>query len=533
MFAKLLDDRRGAVAILFGLTAVIIFMAAGFAIDMVRAVQTKAKVQAATDSAALAANYEAVGKSDAEVIAATKRYLEGIVDLPDGYGMKSEVTLVDGKVIVRADVDMPTYFGKFAGINHLDIGVESETVVGKTSFDVVMVLDNSGSMHGSKLHTLKRAAEDLSETLFEINEKSDKKDRVKIGLVPFTAWVNVGPDKRSAAWIDSEGRSPIHWNGFAIQADGKPDPAEFDSKHFYNGRPSRLTLFDQLKHTDWLGCVMARPIPYDVTDTPASSSVPATLYVPEFAPDEPDDNWRFQYRHYDNTWTNDEHGACRGGPDPVDAVDAQERLCKYLNQPKAYGNSYTKGPNYNCKSEPVTALTTSKRDISNAIRDMKANGNTNIHQGIVWGWRVLSPQEPFTGGREIPDENSDEEHKRFLIVMSDGANTYGSASGTHNITRYEAYGFGTEERLGNGIDQPREIAEEMDERTAIACENAKNDGEIEIFTVAFQITDQNTKDMMRRCATRSDMAFTADSNSDLVQVFERIAEEITKLRLSR
>ncbi len=73
----------------------------------------------------------------------------------------------------------------------------------------------------------------------------------------------------------------------------------------------------------------------------------------------------------------------------------------------------------------------------------------------------------------------------------------------------------------------------MDDRTALACSNAKKDGEVEVFTVAFQISNQATLNLMKNCATRPDMAFNASSNSALIETFERIAEEISKLRLNR
>src|SRR5690606_11929671 len=38
--------------------------------------------------------------------------------------------------------------------------------------------------------------------------------------------------------------------------------------------------------SSWAGCVEQRPSPYDVNDTPATPSNPATLFVPMFAPDQ-------------------------------------------------------------------------------------------------------------------------------------------------------------------------------------------------------------------------------------------------------
>ncbi len=64
------------------------------------------------------------------------------------------------------------------------------------------------------------------------------------------------------------------------------------------GAPSttnNFTLLSSLKTSSgaavtWGGCVEARPMPYDATDDAASTGTPSTLFVPMFAPDEPD-NW--------------------------------------------------------------------------------------------------------------------------------------------------------------------------------------------------------------------------------------------------
>ena len=119
----------------------------------------------------------------------------------------------------------------------------------------------------------------------------------------------------------------------------------------------------------------------------------------------------------------------------------------------------------------------------------------------------------------------------MLIVMTDGEHTY-FGQNSFNRTDYAAYGYGTEERLGNGADNSSTIAQRMDERLKLTCSNAKKAG-VQIYTVAFQITDATTIKMMNECATTPSMAFDAKSNSALVEAFERIAEEITKLRLQK
>ena len=54
------------------------------------------------------------------------------------------------------------------------------------------------------------------------------------------------------------------------------------------------------------------------------------------------------------------------------------------------------GPNADC-GVPMQPLTATKSSIIQKISDMAAGGGTNIHQGVMWGYHMLSPTEPLTG----------------------------------------------------------------------------------------------------------------------------------------
>jgi hypothetical protein len=161
-----------------------------------------------------------------------------------------------------------------------------------------------------------------------------------------------------------------------------------------------------------------------------------------------------------------------------------------------------------------------------AIDSMAAGGNTNIAEGTMWGWRVLSPTEPFTEGRAY----SDTENTKILIVMTDGANTY-SANSNHNRSRYAAFGYGVKGRLGTTYTGSA-YSDAMDVKLTSACANAKAAG-VKIYTVAFRLeNDANTQSLLRGCATDDDHYFAASGGSALIQAFEVIGQEISKLRLA-
>ncbi len=78
------------------------------------------------------------------------------------------------------------------------------------------------------------------------------------------------------------------------------------------------------------------------------------------------------------------------------------------------------GPNFMCTTQALTPLTTSQSTVSAAITSMQANGYTNITAGLMWGWRAISPGEPFTEGR--PYTSTD--NQKIIVLMTDGENTY-------------------------------------------------------------------------------------------------------------
>jgi hypothetical protein len=137
--------------------------------------------------------------------------------------------------------------------------------------------------------------------------------------------------------------------------------------------------------------------------------------------------------------------------------------------------------------------------------------------GTIWGLRLLSPQTPYTEGASY----SDTETRKFLIVMTDGANTYSR--------HYQAYGWSSDGRIsGSGSTQ-----REMNTRTSESCTEAK-DNKVEVFTIAYNNPGWTTEQMMRNCASNggSGHYFKAKNRGELMKAFEEIAKAISKVRLT-
>jgi hypothetical protein len=142
-----------------------------------------------------------------------------------------------------------------------------------TGLEVALVFDNTGSMASqSRLSTLKVAANDFVEILFG---PRDEADTLKVAVVPFSQFVNVGPDKSNRLWVDTNGGADRYSND------------NFDSTNSGYHNWAAWQAIAQAAELYWPGCVESRPGALSVNDTTPNPNIPNTLFVPAFAPDEP------------------------------------------------------------------------------------------------------------------------------------------------------------------------------------------------------------------------------------------------------
>ena len=546
---------------MFAMVMVPLIAVTGAAIDFSRAYEQRLVVQDALDSAALAANRLIGLASEEEIYAEAMAFFnantEGRLDNTLTLSMRVD----GGTVALSTDLPVPTSFLGVIGIENINFDISSVSVAGAATYEVVMVLDNSTSMRGSKLSALQIAATDMINSLFGLSASNPADEPVRIGLVPFSASVNVGAANANASWMDTGGNAP----NAAINFDWDDDVPT--ATPFTN----RFDLFNDLANVDWLGCVEARAHPYDVTDATPTNAIPATLYQPMFAPDEPDDGNGVD-NDYRNNYLDDDGGVCDvdaagpgGGGDipwwcswfpshPSCQISApgdgevgvdhcangdeyerclQERVCKYEGVNGLDFNGRGEGPNLHCTANAITPMSTSQATLLAAVNAMTAPrspaGYTNIEQGVVWGWRALSDTAPFTEGRAYGDGGN---HK-VLIVMTDGANTYIDQN-TINRSEYMAFNYIYHGYLDVAQNNPNsgDIVAAMNERTLEVCSNI-HDTEITVYTIAFQVEDDDAQQILLECASDSSKAFDAGDNAELIAAFQLIAQDIATLRIAR
>lgn len=165
--------------------------------------------------------------------------------------------------------------------------------------------------------------------------------------------------------------------------------------------------------------------------------------------------------------------------------------------------------NATCSKE-LLPLTKDKDAALSAIDALSASGNTYIPGGLTWGWNVLSPAAPFTEGK--PYDANNRQPRKVLVLMTDGENTISPVfpSGAHT---------GSSKSTANTL-------------TAQLCTAIKADN-IEIFTVAFQVSDESTLTMLQDCASSGGYSYNASDSTALTAAFSSIGQALGGARLTQ
>ncbi len=531
----------GSVLPTFAIAFIPLFIAMGGVVDYTNAFDKKEVVQDAMDSAALAAGKKIGLLTMDELRQDVDHYYTSNIgdNLADPPTLTTSVNV--STITLTTDLHVPTYFLGIIGLHELVFHLKSQATLALGTLEVMMVLDNSGSMTtNNNIATLRQAATNLTDTLYNLGATSTKPDPVKVGLVPFAAAVNIGSQYQNdatATWLDK--------NGIATYAADTMDGSTDDVNPF--------SLISDMRNTSWGGCVEMRPMPYDVTDDTPTSTNPDTMIAPMFAPDVPD-NWTCSggggggrrggsssgcsgagsgSENYNN-YLSDNGGSCSfsGGTTSSNEQSRYEATCKYHNATPANitVGGIPGGPNFMCTTTALMPLSTDENAVKNSISGMIAEGATNLQSGLMWGWRALSPGEPLTQGRAYTATDN----QKILILMTDGENTYYPNSEMLG-SWYGAWGFISEGHLGTTSTNQSYEESKMDDRTALACQNVKDAG-ITVYTVAFTGSGgipQSTRDMLQACATDPSMYFLAADQTALLDAFHAIGDQITLLRISQ
>lgn len=528
-FNCLKRERNGNFSIITALLLPVLLGVVGVAVDFTLAVNEALRLQAATDAAALAVARQP-DLSDKETVALARAMLVGNGSELDA---QFSVNRVGTSAQVVGEAKVKTTFSAVLGFDYLPVSRVSVANVSEDKFEIAMVLDTTGSMEGGKLTAMKQAATDLVD---DLSAKITKPANLKFALVPFSSFVNVGPDFGPAFSNGKVSRQPAQW----LDALGKSPIAQKDLGSNF----SRFILFYHL-NAAWAGCVESRPTSggrdLSTTDDTPSSKKPETLYVPAFSNDEPGGSaymnnyvsdspatinqatWDDRRKRYGVTYTNMPttlDGWAKSQPNWAKVT--QDNSISYF-----YSNyNYPKGPNFMCKTQKITPLTNNYKQLKSDIGTLYTAGSTNINEGAAWGWRVLSNAEPFSEG--APE--SDKTVKKIMILLTDGTNSFGHTTSALG-SAYSSYGYLVDGRTGTTSTDQNVTTATMNSKTLSTCDNAKAAG-IQIYTILLEEANGTTSDLLTKCASSPEMFVNVPDRAGLAKAFEKIKNGISGTRIT-
>ncbi|MEX0853719.1 MAG: pilus assembly protein [Bauldia sp.] len=503
--------RSGNVAMMFALAIIPLFGVVGAAVDYTRISRAQLRLADALDAALLSVGSQPE-MTDKQAFAAVDAWMHAHLDTGwTGAWQLASLTQDGGKLTAVATTVVDMTLARLLGVDQVPVRVLSEAIRSLGKLELAMVLDNTGSMKGTKIATLKTAAGELVDSLAKTTKKPED---LRIALVPFSQTVNVGPGYEKASWLDAAGDSA-------------------SAKSLFLGQTvNRLDLFKAVGAA-WGGCVETLAMPYEIEAAAPDPAKPDTLYVPYFAPDEPGNKVS---GGYNNSYLKDsplkavkDALAAQGLPaDQPDFQLLQGDVQKYTGTPSsgttgAFGYQY--GPNSGCEIAPLLRLSTNTTAVQQAINAMIANGNTDIPIGLTWGWNVLAPSGPFGDGVAYGDD----EWTKVVVLMTDG-NNENQVGNLEDQSYYSGIGYIWQGRIGATSADKATRTKLRDGRLGEICAKMKAEGVV-IYTVRVEVKN-GSSDVLLKCATEPENFYDVDDVGDLVAVFADIGGKIQKLRLA-
>lgn len=493
MFRKFWKSRNGNFAIMTAVLTIPLLLGVGMAVDYSRYVSAQRHLQEVADSVSLALvttppkNKKAMAAQAQTYVNAniSKARIDKVNDIKE-----TDLTVGTDDVDVALSGQIQTSFMGLAGYNILDVRASSlakRAING--SVEVALVLDNTFSMSEtdsdgvSKLDSLKNAANTL---VTELN-KNAKAD-VRIGLVPYADYINVGTQYRKEKWLSipvdytvpAVAKSGCVINKVTVQGSCQRREPNYDCSVYVDG---------VLKPRTCTGACTAYGPDREVEKETCKVNASA----------------KREYKWY----------GCIGS-----RTIGKTRLND--DSPNVPYPGYVE-TSQKCLS-PIVPLTNSKSTITSSIDGMvyklgSYEPYTYIPAGMIWGVNLLSPGAPFSEGEAYDPQNK--KPRKALVLMTDGDNTlkFRPSDGRH-------VAFNSNGNAGNV--EFRKVNEE----TIDICDYAKSN-EIEVFTVAFMVDNNDAKTMLQQCATDSQHYFDASDPAALMAAFSGIAQSLSVVRLAR
>lgn len=593
-FGPLLRDTRANVMLIGAASIIPLVGLIGGAVDMSRAYLVKTRLQQACDAGTLAARKEMAGTVAAnggvpeKALAIGNQFFDA--NFIDGtHGSYNRMFAIDAGSDTRLDgtasVDLPLTLMTVFGLTETDIAVACSAELNLPNIDVVLVLDQSGSMNASRMDALRQAVFAFYDQVHQVKPENA---RIRIGVVPYSGAVRVGallrakdPDFLADSWT-YQSREPVFRRMLPPNLDNMYST---DMNHFkwswsssnrnncnnYNNRTfnhggtvytvSNAALFNRYFGTSGsTAACLANIVKSGPLESASESRWRGTLYLHKA---ETFNTSQFK-RGVEVTTSTGDHGedvqsvwndcieeratvaATSFSPIPAGALDLDIRLIPAKARPETQWKpmwpqiTYTRPGaaevltideperGFNCPSparklaEYPLAGTARNVDFQSYINGLVPTGGTMHDIGMIWAGRFISTAGIFGDENEIaPNGNPISRH---IVFMTDGE----MGASPQNTTSYGNYDMdGRFAGFKSGGWGEAQLAAIHNARLAAICDRIKNDN-VTIWSITFGL-EQNQ--YTRGCASGNARAFEATDAPTLAQRFRQIAGAIAELRL--
>lgn len=456
------NNESGNVAMMTGLALATVMITVGAALDFTSVSGRTNDIQNMADAAVLAA-----AKSRSDDPAELENIVKTLIDQHNvqGWPLQVNVNVTEDDIAVDISTDYDTMIMGIAGKDTLPVRVVTASPRARlTPINLALVLDTTDSMQGPNITALKTAAAGL------VTEMEQMEAKTRLSIVPFGQYVNVGttqgkPGPRN--WIDmgQYGQSYQHcWEPtITVEEPTCTTVGTETYDHIVDGRNMGKRTRDKTECTGgkW-----------------------------EKGPEQ------CEMRTYD--W----HG-CMGSRDgghakkaavggkPIPA--ALDEWCGSTMLPLS--------DNYNSMRTTISGLTT--------------KGKTYLPSGLVWGWRSLDKNAPYTEATASTDKRL----KKAMLFMTDGLNTLSQGNGWSDKDGPK------HRREDDGGADGLKLTEDL-------CKEINKEG-IELFVVAYKLPETGqTGAVLEQCATTPSHFFEPESAQELVEDFRQVATMLDYTRLS-
>jgi Flp pilus assembly protein TadG len=241
-------NSSGNFTVTFALMAVALMGAAGSAIDYSRIYLSRNGMATALDSAvmAVAAELNEKDMTESEIVSYVDAFVSSNMDAGNPVAEVYKLTDIavdytNQQVSARISADVPMTLLGVLGWKVMPVSLASATQFGTNLSEVAMTFDVTGSMAGSKLVSLKKAANEGIGILLDVNTPT--RSRLKVSVVPYAEAVNAGPLK---TYVFAEpagytGPNPALGDTYPVAADGCSTERKGDQQ-FTDAGPDRSVV---------------------------------------------------------------------------------------------------------------------------------------------------------------------------------------------------------------------------------------------------------------------------------------------------